>query len=375
VDRYIPVQEIVPMMKVLDASEAVDDFQLWDQLQWFFPPALWTTDNTPLAEVHEDPHSFPDVFALSGYLLAHAPSLGATISTDSVRRGPGELLQSMFTLADLTEGKASFHVGAGEVKQTKPFGYKRSQGLKRLEDLLVIRDKLWESDGPITYEGNYWKLENAWLGGAKRHRPQIWGLGGGPRLIDITTSHADGFATLAPNVWRTPEEAAEAIKGLKEEVERKGRDPEAFDFALWVTPLIHEDEELLDRALENNVIKWMSAIFGRINQGDWAKDGVTPALPEDWHYAMNLLALEIDEPEMNEILDRVTPEQARFSWIMGTPQEVGSRLREYVEAGVTWVMVADMMSMTFTPDDPALALQRTMEVCSLIKGQVPAGAA
>ena len=374
-DRYVPVQEIVPMVQALDASDAVDDFMLWDQLEWFFPPSLWTEENTPLAALHDDPHSFPDVYAVSGYLLANAPNLGVSISTDSVRRGPAELLQSMLTLADMSNGKATFHVGAGEVKQTKPFGYKRSQGLGRLEDLLVIRDKLWEYDGPIDHESKYWKIENAWLGGAKRHRPEIWGLGGGPRLIDITTSHADGFSTLAPNVWRTPEEAAEAIKGLKEELERKGRDPDKFDIGLWVTPLIHEDPEALERAIQNKVIRWQAAIFGRINQADWAKDGVTPALPEDWHYAMNLLPLEMSEAEMNEILGRLSDEQARLSWIMGTPQEVGSRLREYVEAGVTWVMVADMMSMTFTPDDPARALARTMEVCSLIKGQVPAGAA
>src|SRR5215510_12183565 len=123
-DRYIPVEAIAPMMQALEANDAVDDFMLWDQLQWFFPPSLWTADQTPLAAIHDDPHSFPDVFAVSGYLLAKAPGLGVTISTDSVRRGPAELLQSALTLADMTNGHATLHVGAGEAKQTKPFGYK-----------------------------------------------------------------------------------------------------------------------------------------------------------------------------------------------------------------------------------------------------------
>src|SRR5262245_26039397 len=128
-DRYIPVDAIAPMMQAFDASDAVDDFMRWDQLHVCFPPSLWTQDSTPLAAIHADPHSFPDVFALSGYLLAKAPGLGVTISTDSVRRGPAELLQSALTLADMTNGHATLHVGAGEAKQTKPFGYKRSQGL------------------------------------------------------------------------------------------------------------------------------------------------------------------------------------------------------------------------------------------------------
>ena len=39
---------------------------------------------------------------LLGYLLANAPGLGMAIATDSVRRGPAELIQAMLTLADLT---------------------------------------------------------------------------------------------------------------------------------------------------------------------------------------------------------------------------------------------------------------------------------
>jgi phthiodiolone/phenolphthiodiolone dimycocerosates ketoreductase len=375
VDRYIPPAAIVPMMQAFDASPAVDDMMMWDQLQWFFPRSLWKPENTPLAALHSDPHSFPDVYSLAGYFSAHAPGLGITISTDSVRRGPAELLQSALTLGDLTNGHAVLHVGAGEVKQTKPFGYKRSQGLKRLEDLLVIRDKLWESEEPVTYEGHYSNLRNASLGAHKVHRPEIWGLGGGPRLIDITTSYADGFATLAPNVWSTPEEAEIAIRELKQEVERKGRNPAEFSIGLWVTPLIHTDPGALDQALENKVMKWQSAIFGRVNQAAWRKEGIEPAFPDDWHYAMNLLPLEISEPEMEEHLAKVTPELSRKAWIMGSPQQVAAQLSDYVDAGVTWVMIADMMSMVIPPEDPAAALGRTLEVCARIKGQVPAATA
>ena len=60
--------------------------------------------------------------------------------------------------------------------------------------------------------------------------------------------------------------------------------------------------------------------------------------------------------------------------MMGSPQEVGAELRKYVEAGANYVMVADMMAMTL-PDDPAVTLRRTLEVCATIKGTAIKGSA
>ena len=36
-------------------------------------------------------------------------------------------------------------------------------------------------------------MQNASLGGARQFPPEIWGLGGGPKLVDIATSYADRF--------------------------------------------------------------------------------------------------------------------------------------------------------------------------------------
>ena len=51
----------------------------------------------------------------------------------------------------------------------------------------------------------------------------------------------------------------------------------------------------------------------------------------------------------------------------GDPKEVGAFLRGFADAGVTWFMIGDVLPMTFPPDDPALTLQRTLDVCSILK--------
>jgi hypothetical protein len=90
----------------------------------------------------------------------------------------------------MTEGRATFHFGVGDVKQCKPFGHKRFEGLTRLEDLCQIFPALWEADGPIDFEGNNWKLSDAYLGAERPYRPKVWVVGGGAKLIDIATSYS-----------------------------------------------------------------------------------------------------------------------------------------------------------------------------------------
>jgi len=112
-----------------------------------------------------DMDSWPDVLAMSAYAVAPTPGIGTAVSLDALRRGPAELMQTMLTLSNLTRGRSIFMIGAGEQKQAKPFGWKRGEGLKRLEDSLQIFRRFWEEDGPISFQGHFWELRDAWLGG------------------------------------------------------------------------------------------------------------------------------------------------------------------------------------------------------------------
>jgi phthiodiolone/phenolphthiodiolone dimycocerosates ketoreductase len=371
-DRHLPAGAFAEAARAIAGSGVVEDIQVWDQLTSWFPQALWTADRTPLATVMPDCDSFPDAFAMAAYGAAAAPGTGLVLSSDSVRRGPGELVQSMLTLANVYEGRAIFQIGAGELKQTQPFGYKRSQGIKRLEDLYEIFHRLWETNGPVSYEGHFTKVDTAWLGKAKNHRPQIWGMGGGPRIIDLATSHADGFVTMAPMVWNSPEEVAENIAAMKRDLVDKGRDPEQFGFGIWSPLLIHEDANVIDRALDNDLFRWVTAIIGRINQGDWADIGLESPMPADWHYAMKLLPLKVGEAEAMEIVGRTTREQSEKTWLYGTPDQVAEQLKPFVEAGVTLVCLLDMLPFALELEDAMGAIARPIATSELLKKKVGA---
>jgi phthiodiolone/phenolphthiodiolone dimycocerosates ketoreductase len=366
-DRHFPAAAFGRAAAAIQAGGSVDYFQVWDQLTSWYPQGLWRPDVTPLATVAPDCDSFTDVWVMAGYAAASAPDLGVVMSVDSIRRGPAELTQSVLTLADVSKGRAIVQLGAGEIKQCKPFGWKRSHGIPRLEDFYRIYAELMANDKPINFEGHHTTLRDAWIGTAKHNRPQLWGLGGGPQIIDLATSYADGFCTMCPFVWTTPERVAEQIAELKIQLERKGRDPEAFRFGVWACMLLHDDPAAVDRGLDNKLTRWLTAIAGRMAMADWRAEGIEPPFPDDWHYAMKMLPLEMSTAEVEDWAARATRQMAEKSFFYGTPEQAAAQFAPYVEAGVDFVGILDMLAFALDPADAQNSISRAIRFSTELK--------
>jgi phthiodiolone/phenolphthiodiolone dimycocerosates ketoreductase len=366
--RFQRPQAAAEFAKRLEAAPGVDWFNTWDQLVSFLPQALWRPDVAPMAALATDSDSYYNA-AMIAMLAANATTeLHITTTLDSVRIGPAELLQQMLTLAATTPARVALQLGAGELKQCKPFGYKRSQGLSRMEDILQIVRKLLGTEGLISHEGKYWTYSDAWIGNHYPKLPEIWALGGGPKLIDIATSYADGFMSMAPSAFWEPEQWGAQVQQIRAELERKDRDPDAFVNGFWPLVVVYDSDEMRERLFNSGIIKWMAAGWGRLHHGDWAKEGIELIFPEDWHYAMRLLPHAMSRAEVDEIVAKVTPEMIEKSFFLGTPAEVAAQLRPYVEAGADFMAVGDLSGAALGPEDTEHCLQLTIEACAHLKG-------
>jgi phthiodiolone/phenolphthiodiolone dimycocerosates ketoreductase len=195
----------------------------------------------------------------------------------------------------------------------------------------------------------------------------VWALGGGPKLLDLATSYADGFAAISPCVFDTPERFAEMVKPLREDIERKGRDPDAFGFGLWFMNAIHEDRDVLDRALDGAMMKWLAANFGRLDNSRWAELGIQSVFPDDWHYSVKLRPIDVTEEESRDVLARTPRAMVDASFSHGSPQEVAADVQGYIDAGCTYVSVCDVLPICLEPEDAQNAIGRSIEVCARIK--------
>jgi phthiodiolone/phenolphthiodiolone dimycocerosates ketoreductase len=367
-DRFTPPAAFAAYAQGAAASGVVDELLVWDQMTNFWPRQLWNPENSPLAALLPDIDSYADAYVLSAYVLAAAPNLGITVSTDAIRRGPAELFQTMLTLQNMSAGRITVMMGAGEAKQATPYGWKRSEGLARLEDQFHSFHALWDAtSGPVDTTGNHWSLKNAWMGSARGARPHLWALGGGPKLLDLGTSYSDGMAAIVPSVYPTPESFGVGIGELKKTLVEKGRDPEAFGFGLWFMAAVHEDEEVIRKALRGKLLRYMAGIAGRVEMAAWTREGITPPMPEDWHYAVKLRPVEWTDTQIEEFLDRITDEIVERSYVKGTPEQVAAQVQPYVDAGATWVSVCDLMPLVLEPEDAQQALGRNIEICRRLK--------
>jgi phthiodiolone/phenolphthiodiolone dimycocerosates ketoreductase len=365
--RSTPLSLIGPFAQGLQDSGVVDYLWLWDELSGWFPGNLWRDENTPAA-AFIDPDSTYDPFVQAAFALAANPSMSVRLSTDAIRSGPAELLRRVLTLAHGTEGRVVCAIGAGELRQTKPFGHKRSEGLKRLEDTFALIRKLLDEDEPFTHEGNFWHYKNATLGSTRpATRPEFWALGGGPTLLDIAARYADGFEAATPQAIVTPEAFADTVRSLREKVEGHGRDPDAFGFGIWLICVCHDDHEVIDQVLDNPLIRYFAGQFGRLDQSQWAEHGLTPVMPDGWHYAMKWAPFEQTDAEVMDIVSRTPKEMSRRSFHCGTPAELASLAKAFTDAGASFVGLLDMVPLALGPAEAEGSMRRGIEIFSTLK--------
>jgi phthiodiolone/phenolphthiodiolone dimycocerosates ketoreductase len=364
--RSTPLSAVRPFVHGLQAAD-VDFLWLFDEFSGWFPPDLWTEANTPAAPLM-DPNSTYDPFVVGGYAAAHAPTMGLRLTTDAVRAAPAELLRKMMSLANATSGKTAIAIGAGELRQAKPFGHKRSEGLARMEDLFQLVHLLYERDEPISFEGNHWIFENASLGTSRpQTRPEFWALGGGPRLLDIAARYADGLEVAVPQAIVTPERYADTVNLMRRKVEDVGRDPDTFGFGIWLICIIHDDDSVIDRIVDNPLMKYFAAQFGRFNTDDWTAEAEQSVMPPGYHYALHWQPSGQTSEEIHLITASVPHSMARKAFATGSPAEISSMLGAYRDAGANFVGIIDLAPLVLGPAAAQDSFQRAANVLSNLK--------
>jgi len=133
-----------------------------DHMVSFWPDSIWTPEFTDLAKASPSPHRHLDGMAVSAaaaVLTKNTPL--ATTVVDTVRRHPSLLAQSALTISHLSKGRFILGLGSGELENTVPYGFDFKKPVGRFEEAIKVIKLLWHSDGPVDFEGEFYKLEHA----------------------------------------------------------------------------------------------------------------------------------------------------------------------------------------------------------------------
>ena len=314
---------------------------LWlpDHMVSFWPDALWTPEFTDLATVSHSPHRHLDGLAVAAAvapLTRNVPIVSLVV--DTVRRHPASLAQTALTLDHLSRGRFVLGLGAGEAENIVPYGFDFRRPVSRLEESLRVIRLLWESEGPVDFDGEFYTLRHARLDTEpyEDRFPPIWLGASGPRMLEIAGRYADGWI---PANQPTPEGYREKLETVRRAAERAGRDPAAI-VPCMIRPALIGDESQLAEILEAPLVK---AYLLQLTSEDLRAQGLDHPMGPNWRGIHQMH--EMSRDRILDFLAKVDPQLLLAMMPHGTPKEVARAWKDYVDAGARVVQVMDYGAM------------------------------
>ncbi len=241
--------------------------------------------------------------------------LGTSVLTPTFRYHPGIIAQAFGTLGLLYPGRMILGVGTGEalnevtLGQNWPDPPERFQRMK--EAILMIRE-LWREER-VTYEGNYYTVNNATVYDRPEQEVPIYIGASGPAATRLAGRMADGWITTSGKANELYTD--KLIPAFDEGIRKAGRDKDDVDRMLEVKVSFRPDR---DAALENTRF--------------WAPLALTPDEK-----------MGVDDPvEMQRLAQELPTERAASRFIVSDdPEEHVAQIQRYLDLGFTHLVFHD----------------------------------
>jgi phthiodiolone/phenolphthiodiolone dimycocerosates ketoreductase len=316
---------------------------LWlpDHMVSFWPDSIWTPEFTDLALASPSPHRHLDGLAVSAaaaVLTRNTPL--ATCVVDTVRRHPSLLAQTALTISHLSKGRFILGLGSGELENTVPYGFDFDKPVGRFEEAIKVIKLLWHSDGPVDFEGKFFRLEHARMDTEfyDGKAPPIWTGCVGPRMLGITGREADGWW---PAGVYTPEDYAAKLKTILDHGDAVGRDMSHFVPALNQICLIGDEEEVAEM-LQRPMVK--SIILMQTSK-DLEQFGYKHPMGDNWRGIMDFDPVKLSREKIIEFCEALDTQAIRDIFPVGTAKEVAAKFKGFADAGMRVFKVMDYGGM------------------------------
>ena len=159
-------------------------------------------------------------------------------------RDPAVTAKMSETLHRLSGGRLVLGLGAGGSNdEFRAFGLpvrEPREKIDALEEAIEVIRGLW-SGKPVSAEGEHYRLEDAQISPAPEPRIPLWLGTYGPRALELTGRHADGWI---PSLRFAPPDRLVELRGrVRSAAEAAGRDPDEIEYAYNVGVRVDENAE------------------------------------------------------------------------------------------------------------------------------------
>jgi phthiodiolone/phenolphthiodiolone dimycocerosates ketoreductase len=330
----------IDQIGVLDSGR-YHSIWLPDHMVSFWPDSIWTPDFTDLATASPSPHRHLDALAVAGaaaVLTKNVPII--TNVVDTVRRHPAMLAQTALTLSHLSKGRFFLGLGSGETENTVPYGFDFAKPVGRFEESIRVIKLLWESEGPIDFEGKFYHLHHARLDTElyDGRCPPIWIGANGPRMLEITGRFADGW--WPAGTW-TPEDYGAKLKVIRDWAERADRDPMAITPANVMMCLLGNEDELAE-ILQAPLVK---SILLMMTGEELRRFGHQHPMGPAWRGYQDIDPGILTRERIIDFCAKVDTQALLDIIPCGSPKQVARKLKGFCDAGMRVFKILDYGAM------------------------------
>ncbi|MGE6742970.1 glucose-6-phosphate dehydrogenase (coenzyme-F420) [Allorhizobium pseudoryzae] len=258
---------------------------------------------------HEGGHA-PHAFVWMGALGARTSriTIGTSVMTPTFRHHPSLVAQTFGTLGAMFPGRVVLGIGTGEslneVPATGIAWPEAKERTARLKEAVTLIRKLWSEDR-VSFEGQYFRTENATIYDRPDQMVPIYIAGAGPVMAKYAGLTGEGFICTS---GKAPELYTETLlPKLTEGLAQAGRPEKAV--ARMIEMKVSFDADMA-RAMDDTRY--------------WAALSLTPEEK-----------MSVEDPvEMQRLADSLPIERAAKRWIVSTdPDEHVERIRRYIDLG------------------------------------------
>lgn len=317
-------------------DQQLDSVFIWDHLQDFVASTVWEPDFSWLAEGSASPHEWFEFQTLLGYLAGKFPDVRLGVGvTEPLRRHPVVLAQAALTLAHMSEQAPILGIGMGERLNNELYGIDFTHTFSRLEEALQVIRLCLDTEGPLVFEGEHFRLEGALLDvpAPDGKVPEVWIAAHGPQMLRLTGQYGDGWY---PFAVASPDDYANRLGVIREAASAAGRDPEAITPALHPLTVLAPTEDEAREMLATRAIRYFGLLFP---DEVWQAFGLQHPLGESFRGFIDILPETLDRQTLDAAIDAVPLEMMELTF-WGTPEQVLAKWRAFGEAGMRHIVPA-----------------------------------
>jgi phthiodiolone/phenolphthiodiolone dimycocerosates ketoreductase len=347
----VPGQIMPPAARAIDLARRAEadgfDSVWWPcHLMGWHPDAIWTPDVTPLAESQASPHVYFDPLAMMAAVGAATERIAVGVAvTDLIRRHPAMLAQAALTVDHLSGGRAIVGLGTGERLNVSPYGMEWDRPVGRLEEGIRVMRLLWGADGPVDFEGRFFRLRRAVLGlrPLDGRPPPVWVAAHAPRMLRITGTLADGWLPTKME----PDEYRERRRAIEDAARAAGR-PGAVEPGMLAYVLAAPDEAALAELCARPLVRLLCVLLPQAVLERFGGSAPPDAGGSGFH---EFIPTAVDRDQAERIVTGIPPDVVRYYTFHGDAERIAAQVRRYAEAGLRHLVMWNVTAFA----EPSLA--------------------